>query len=222
MRLSKQQTAENHRRIVEAATRLFQQYGFDRVGVAELMREAGFTHGGFYNHFESKEALAAEACEHVFARANAALADRLRTRNASALQAYIAEYLAPDRVNAPNDDVTLATLVADASRQSPQVQSTFAAGIEATLGTLTGYLAGRAAASTRIALRAARRQAVQRLSALVGAWVLARAVSRARPELSKEILAANSDNRTQGFGSRTERRTSRTVGRASTTPRSRR
>jgi TetR/AcrR family transcriptional repressor of nem operon len=216
MRLSKQQTAENHRRIVEAATRLFQQYGFDRVGVAELMREAGFTHGGFYNHFESKEALAAEACERVFVRANAALADRLRTRNASAFQAYIAEYLALDRVNTPNDDATLATLVADAARQSPQVQNTFAAGIEATLNTLTVYLAGRAAASSRIAVRAARRQAVQRLSALVGAWVLARAVSRARPELSKEILVANADNRRRVLGPRPERRASRTVGRATT------
>lgn len=204
MRLSKQRTAENHRQIVEAATRLFQQHGFDRVGVAELMREAGFTHGGFYNHFESKEALAAEALEQVFARANTALANRLQTRSASAWAAYVAEYLAPERVNAPSEDVALATLAADASREGLRVQSTFAAGIDATLNTLSTYLADRPA---RVARRAARTQAVQRLSALVGACVLARAVSRASPDLSKEILAANVEHR--GAAARARRRSKR-------------
>jgi TetR/AcrR family transcriptional repressor of nem operon len=217
MRLSKQQTAENHRRIVEAATRLFQQYGFDRVGVAELMREAGFTHGGFYNHFESKEALAAEACEHLLARTNAALTDRLQTRHASALQAYVAEYLAPDRANAPSYVATLATLAADVSRQSAQVQTPFAAGLEVMFTTISAYIVDRAAASTRVARRAARTQALQRLSALVGAWVLARAVARASPELAREILGANVDGRNHAPGSRTERRSNRAVGRAPTT-----
>ena len=206
MRLSKQRTAENHRRIVEAATRLFRQHGFDRVGVAELMREAGFTHGGFYNHFESKEALAAEACEQVFARVNAELAKRLQPKTGSAWQNYVAEYLSPDRVSVPSDDAALATLAADASREGQQVQSTFAAGIDATLNTLTTYLVERTPRSARTPRRAARAQAVQRLSALVGACVLARAVQTASPDLSKEILAANVE---RGRGSSRSRRPKR-------------
>lgn len=204
MRLSKQQTAENHRQIVEAAARLFQRHGFDRVGVAELMREAGFTHGGFYNHFESKEALAAEACERVFARANAALASRLAARNATAWNAYVAEALEPEAVHAPSDDAALATLAADASREGPTVQHTFAAGIEALLSTVTSYFAGRTPRSARVPRRAARAQAVQHLSALVGACVLARAVSRSSPDLSKEILAANAGPR-RSAGRRSKR-----------------
>jgi TetR/AcrR family transcriptional regulator, transcriptional repressor for nem operon len=195
MRLSKQRIAENHRQIVEAAARLFQQHGFDRVGVAELMRDAGFTHGGFYNHFESKEALAAEACAHVFERVNASLTDRLDKRSASAWQSYVADYLAPERLNTPSDDATLATLAADASRQGVKVQSAFAAGIETTLNAIANYLASRNAGPARTNRKAARALAAQRLSTLVGASVLARAVSRARPELSSEILAANREGR---------------------------
>lgn len=195
MRLSKQRIAENHRQIVEAAARLFQQHGFDRVGVAELMRDAGFTHGGFYNHFESKEALAAEASAHVFTRVNSTLSDRLSSRSASAWQSCVAEYLSPERLNAPSDAATLATLAADASRQGPKVQSAFANGIDAMLNAIAQYLSGRGASSSRSNRRSARAQAAQRLSELVGACVLARAVSRARPELSHEILAANNQGR---------------------------
>jgi TetR/AcrR family transcriptional repressor of nem operon len=195
MRLSKQRIAENHRQIVEAAARLFQQHGFDRVGVAELMRDAGFTHGGFYNHFESKEALAAEACAHVFERVNASLAERLDKRSASAWQSYVADYLAPERVNTPTDDASLATLAADASRQSAKVQSVFAAGIETMLSAIATYLASRNAGPARTNRKTARALAAQRLSTLVGASVLARAVSRAKPELSAEILTASHEGR---------------------------
>ena len=61
MRVSRQQAAENRQRIVEAASRLFRERGFDGVGVDAVMKEAGLTHGGFYGHFASKDALIAEA-----------------------------------------------------------------------------------------------------------------------------------------------------------------
>jgi TetR/AcrR family transcriptional repressor of nem operon len=221
MRLSKQRTEENHSRILEAATRLFQQHGFDRVGVAELMREAGFTHGGFYNHFESKEALAAEACASVLARANETLAERLRSRNATAWKAYVADCLTPEHALSPSDRMSFASLAADASRQGDEVQATFAAGIEATLSTLSAYLADRTTRSTRLARRAARTQAVQRLSALVGACVLARAISRGSTELSREILAANADARGAALGPQAGRRTGRAA-RAAASSRARR
>lgn len=62
MRVSRAQAAANRRRIVTEASRLFRERGYDGVAVADLMKSAGLTHGGFYGHFESKEALMAETC----------------------------------------------------------------------------------------------------------------------------------------------------------------
>src|SRR5688572_6186334 len=61
MKVSREQAVQNRERIVEAAARLFRERGFDGIGVADLMNEAGLTHGGFYGHFSSKEELMAEA-----------------------------------------------------------------------------------------------------------------------------------------------------------------
>src|SRR5689334_16944846 len=77
MRLTKEQAAKNRREILETAERLFRERGFDGVGVADLMKEAGFTHGGFYNHFGSKEELAAETCAASFERATEEIAAKL-------------------------------------------------------------------------------------------------------------------------------------------------
>ena len=73
LRITKDQAAENRARVVDAAAKLFREKGFEAVGVAELMRAAGMTHGGFYNHFPSKEAVEAAACEQVFAKSVAKL-----------------------------------------------------------------------------------------------------------------------------------------------------
>src|ERR1044071_923071 len=74
MRVSRQEAAENRERIVEAASRLFRDKGLDGVGVDAIMREAGLTHGGFYGHFASKDALAAEAVEQALARGTETMA----------------------------------------------------------------------------------------------------------------------------------------------------
>ena len=59
MKVSREQAAANRERILDVATRLFRERGLDGIGVADLMREAGLTHGGFYGHFASKEDLIA-------------------------------------------------------------------------------------------------------------------------------------------------------------------
>ncbi|UUZ53911.1 TetR/AcrR family transcriptional regulator [Massilia sp. H-1] len=61
MKVSKEQAAENRERVVETAARLFREHGYNGIGVADLMKGAGLTHGGFYGNFGSKEALLAEA-----------------------------------------------------------------------------------------------------------------------------------------------------------------
>src|SRR5882724_11130591 len=77
MRVSREAAARHRRTIVETAGRLFRERGLDGVGLAELMKEAGFTHGGFYNHFASKEALAAEACAAGIAGSNRSHGEKL-------------------------------------------------------------------------------------------------------------------------------------------------
>ncbi len=69
MKISKEQAEKNRQQIIDVASQLFREKGFDGIGVADLMRAAGFTHGGFYGHFESKEALMLAACQHAFAEA---------------------------------------------------------------------------------------------------------------------------------------------------------
>ncbi len=69
MKISKQQAAANREQILIVASELFRDRGIDNVSIAEVMDAAGFTHGGFYNHFGDKEALAREACMAAFARA---------------------------------------------------------------------------------------------------------------------------------------------------------
>src|SRR5215207_7239218 len=79
MKVSREQAARNRERILDAAAQLFRERGFEGIGVADLMKEAGLTHGGFYGHFSSKEDLVAEACVRTSARSRALwtkLADR--------------------------------------------------------------------------------------------------------------------------------------------------
>jgi TetR/AcrR family transcriptional repressor of nem operon len=185
VKLTKEQAAENRRQILETAARLFRERGFDGVGVADLMKAAGFTHGGFYNHFASKEALAEEACGAALEGANGALAESLEGRR-GAFAAYLAQYLSPAHRDDPATGCTLAALSADAGRQGKDVQARFAAALEEVIELTAAELAPRRT-------RAARAQALQLWSEAIGALVLSRAVVAADPALSDEILAAARD-----------------------------
>src|SRR5258705_12816433 len=68
MRVTREQVAANREKIVEAASTLFRKHGFDGIGVADIMKAAGLTHGGFYGHFDAKDDLAAEACTRALSR----------------------------------------------------------------------------------------------------------------------------------------------------------
>ncbi|HXN56669.1 MAG TPA: helix-turn-helix domain-containing protein [Myxococcales bacterium] len=189
MRQTKDQTERNRQQILEAAERLFRERGFDGVGVADLMKAAGFTHGGFYNHFSSKDQLAAEASAAAFARTDAALAESLGRARPDGWKPYIRQYLSAGHRDDPAQGCTLAALAPDAARKGPQVQARFAEAIETVVGILTAYLARKRERGARAA--AIRARAVQMLSEMVGAVVLSRAVAAADPALSEEILAAN-------------------------------
>ncbi|WP_394845280.1 TetR/AcrR family transcriptional regulator [Pendulispora brunnea] len=191
MRLSKEQAARNRQSIIDAAARLFRERGIDGVGVADLMKAAGFTHGGFYNHFPSKEALAAEACTAAFEGVIGEITARMEAGPAgSAFWQYLEEYLSPEHRDDPNGGCPTASLAVDAWRQGEQVQGAYADGIEGVLGIFAAQLSKSSSGKKRDAA-AARERAVRLLSEIVGAVVLARAVVGANQALSDEILQSS-------------------------------
>ncbi|MDX3853963.1 TetR/AcrR family transcriptional regulator [Streptomyces sp. AK02-01A] len=196
-RITKEDKARNRQNIVEAAGRMFRSQGIDAVGIADLMKAAGLTHGGFYNHFQSKNALAVEVCNASFAASLGLLAQTVNegpNTGGSPLERVVADYLSTVHRDAEDGGCPSASLVTDAGRQSEDVQTAYAEGVE---GYLTGFSAEiiREAEEKgeRIDPGEARRRAVRLLSEMVGSMTLARAVRRVEPALSDEILRTSRD-----------------------------
>lgn len=178
MKVTKTQVRENRARIVETASALFRERGYDGVSVADLMAAAGFTHGGFYKHFPSKADLMAEAAACGFSQSKAKNAD-------SDPATILAEYLSRKHRDAMGRGCTLAALSGDAARQPASVKKTFAEGIENQLA----ILEREAASSGQGAPRDARAHGIATLAQAVGALVLSRACPDDSP-LADEILEA--------------------------------
>jgi TetR/AcrR family transcriptional repressor of nem operon len=174
MRVSREKAAENREKIVEVASRLFREHGFDGVGVDAIMQEAGLTHGGFYGHFGSKDDLAAEALTNALQRGNEKLS------RFTDLHGYVSAYLSDRHCADRAEGCGLAALGADVPREGAGVRRAITAYVAARLDWIAGLFKGTAAAR--------RRSAIATLSGMVGALTLARAVDD--PALSKEILAA--------------------------------
>lgn len=124
MRVAKAQVQLNRTHIVETASRLFRERGYDGVGVAGLMAAAGFTHGGFYKHFRSKADLMAEA-------AASGLSQTLTSSAGLDVTGFFNLYESRDHLDARSVGCTMAALCGDAARQSEEVKATFADGIGA-------------------------------------------------------------------------------------------
>lgn len=176
MRYPAAETAEKHARILDQAARLFRERGFNGVSVGEIMKETGLTHGPFYNHFASKEALMAESFRHAAAR-TAELMTAV-TPDAAGKAAYLAAYLSPAHRDSPGSGCPITALSTEIARE-PGLRGAYTTHIKGTLVRL-------AAQFPWSSKRHARREAIATLSALVGALTLARAVDDA--QLSEEIL----------------------------------
>lgn len=179
MKVSKAQSAQNRQALLEAAGRLYRERGIGGVGVAEISRQAGFTHGGFYGRFDSKEALAAEASAQALTQSLARLQASLDRHGGDAAP-YIQQYLRPQHRDAAGQGCAIAALAVDAARSGGALAEALTEGIAGYLAALAGSPAPSEAAKSR---------AVLSLSALVGGLVLARATAGAAPALSDEILA---------------------------------
>lgn len=178
MKVSKAQAQANRAHIIETASALFRERGYDGVSVADLMGAAGFTHGGFYKHFASKTELLAETAACSFSNMTAAT-------EGIEPAAFVQRYLSREHRDAPGNGCTMASLAADASRQPEQVKAVFADGFEQSLACLEKDIGAKGPA----ALRKARAKRIDAFAQLVGALML----SRACPDdsaLADEILEA--------------------------------
>src|SRR6201981_3076283 len=189
--VSREQAAENRRAIVAAATRLFRERGVEAVGLSELMKHAGFTQGGFYNHFESKADLVAEVLASAIAEGNAEFAKNARApvdESTTALRRYIKWYLSQAHRDDIDHGCPVTGFAGDAPRLGAGAQSHFAGGLDDLITILAGVIgetASPAASDERCALRA---RAISLFCEMLGALVLSRSVAQAAPALSNEIL----------------------------------
>ncbi len=180
--MSVKQTAETHARILQVAGKLFRERGFDGIGVADLMKSAGLTHGAFYTHFESKDALASHVSEHVLKQTTCAWSEIAEAGGDDiGFETFISSYLSKHHRDDPGSGCLIAALGGDVSRQGPPVRRAFTAGLRPMIDFLTQFAAGRSRAAKR-------ERALVTLATLVGTIMLARAVDDA--DLSDEVLEA--------------------------------
>jgi len=185
MRYSKEHKLETHARIVKKASVRLRERGAHGVGVADLMKDAGLTHGGFYAHFDSREALVIEA----FADAMDRSTERWRklgeaTPPDKRLATIIGSYLTPSHRDDPGHGCAVPTLGAEIARESPKTRKAFAAKLEQMIDMLAAQIPD-------LPRKAARKQAMAVLATMMGTLVLARVAGSG--EFSDEILAAGRD-----------------------------
>src|SRR5260370_22158902 len=207
MGVSKKQAVRNKHAIIAAATRLFRERGVDGVGLNELMREAGFTQGGFYNHFKSKDALVAEVVATAMTGANdrlsQAIAKPLEAHNANRFVRQIKSYLSTSHRDDIEKSCAIACLAPDARRMGEGAQAGYAQGVDTMLEQLASIV--ESDPSLQAAQGSPRERAIALYSQMMGALVLSRAVVSADRTLANEILSAARSDLLRAVGDETER-----------------
>jgi TetR/AcrR family transcriptional repressor of nem operon len=181
MRVSRAQAAENRETVINVASRLFREHGFDGIGLKDLMEAAGLTQGAFYKQFASKEDLAAQASRRALESATLRWSAATAAKPKDPLSAVVAIFLSTDHREERMDGCPIVALGADAARQGSEVKASFEAGIREYLELLdrwVGEADGEEPSGKAMAI----------LSTMIGAVVLSRAVNDKR--LSKQFLQA--------------------------------
>jgi TetR/AcrR family transcriptional repressor of nem operon len=181
MRVSRVQAEENRRKVIDVASRLFREHGFDGIGLKDLMEGAGLTHGAFYKQFASKDDLAAQASRRALESASGRWSAAAAENPQDPLAAVIARFLSMEHRAERVDGCPIVALGADAARQGAEVKASFEAGIKEyvqMLGRWVGDAEGEEPSGKAMAI----------LSTMVGAVVLSRAVND--EQLSKQFLQA--------------------------------
>jgi TetR/AcrR family transcriptional repressor of nem operon len=182
MRYSREHKLETHARIVKRASVRLREKGAHGIGVADLMKDAGLTHGGFYAHFDSREALVIEAFAHAMDRST----ERWRkigetTPPDKRLAMIVDSYLTPVHRDDPGHGCAIPTLGAEIARESPKTRKAFAAKLEQMIDMMADQISD-------VSRKAARKQATSAIATMMGTLVMARVAGTG--EFSEEILAA--------------------------------
>jgi TetR/AcrR family transcriptional repressor of nem operon len=172
--------AATHDRILDIAAAQIRRLGVDSLSVAELMKQAGLTHGGFYRHFDSREALVAEATQRALSQGSARALVAAELGGTRGYLALVHGYLSAQHRDHPETGCAVAASAEDVARTGGPASTAYARQVRDYLTVLEGLLDTSNASD-------ARRQAVLTLSVLVGAVSMARAVGD--PTLSDQILA---------------------------------
>jgi TetR/AcrR family transcriptional regulator, transcriptional repressor for nem operon len=181
MRVSRTQAAENRQNVINEASRLFREHGFDGIGLKDLMQGAGLTQGAFYKQFASKSDLAAHAASQAMESAARRWSAAAEAHPQDPLGAVIAFYLSMEHRAERMDGCPIVALGGDAARQHADVRASFEAGIRQHLETL-----GRWVDDAEGEEPTGRAMAI--LAMMVGAMLLSRSVNDER--LSKQLLDA--------------------------------
>lgn len=180
MRMSQQEKDQSHERIVAGAARLMRERGTEGASVADVMRDAGLTHGGFYRHFGTKEEMLAVALQSAFDQTMAELDRRLGEQApAAAVADFHAFYLSQGHLERPGIGCPVAAVGTDIGRGPAALRSTFGQGVRRMVAALAKGMRGSA--------EARRASAMRELALLVGALVIARASD---PVTAREMLSA--------------------------------
>ena len=186
MRVSRAQAAENRQNVIDVASRLFREHGFDGIGLKDLMEGAGMTQGAFYKQFASKEDLVAQASARALEGATRRWSDAAAANPEDPLGAVIAFYLTKEHREAKMEGCPLVALGGDASRQGAEVRASFESGIREHLRVLTRLIFKADAEEKRDS------KAMAILSTMVGALILSRAVID--PRLAQSFLDAAAES----------------------------
>ena len=172
-----------HERIVGAAARAIRRSGYDGIGVADIMKEVGLTHGGFYAHFASREAMLAEAADRAGAESVATLTRVAATApKQEALRSMIRAYLSKEHVNAAETGCPVAALGSETPRQAPKVRRAATRRIKEMIDVVARH-------SPDPKDRGGYEHALVTVATMVGAVMLARAVDD--PRLSEALRKAS-------------------------------
>jgi TetR/AcrR family transcriptional repressor of nem operon len=182
MRYSREHKLETHARIVKKASVRLREKGAHGIGVADLMKEAGLTHGGFYAHFDSREALVIEAFTHAMDRSTERwrkLAEQ--TPPEKRLATIVNSYLTPIHRDDLGNGCAVPALGAEIARESAKTRRVFAGRLEQMVEILAAQIQG-------VPRKAARKQAMATLATMMGTLVMARIAGSG--DFSQEILGA--------------------------------
>lgn len=181
MKVTREKAAENRQALVDAASRLFRAKGIDGVGVAEISKAAGLTHGALYAQFASKDALAAAAMSAGLERSLKALTSSAAERP-SALGAYLDFLISPRQRDNLSTGCPMTASASEVSRQDESVCASFVSGFEAMVREIEAVLGPSRLEAT------ARQRALLIMAAHIGTVAVARAAFKSQPALSDELI----------------------------------